>query len=1153
MMKKIWFSREMPATIRTVRPALALFSFLLLISSLLSLPPNTSAQTTAVAEVSGTVMDATGAVIAGAQVSMTETDKGLTRTVSSDSGGRYAFPNLPVGPYRLEVKMAGFKDYIESGIVLVVNNNIEINPTMQVGATTQRVEVQASATMVETKETSVSAMVDEQRINDLPLNNRQATQLIITLGAAVYADAGDTGSKTFWNATRISVGGGQGNGTAYLLDGGDFTDPMSNVNMPFPFPDALQEFSIETSAVSSRFGTHPGATVNSVTKSGSNAVHGDLFEYLRNGDLDARNFFAKTHDSLRRNQFGGTIGGKIITDKLFYFGGYQGTRNRSAPPTSITHIPTAAMVGGDFTTIAGAGCQSSGKAVTLKSPFGTGGYATNTINPTAFDPVAMAFIKQYIAPLQSQATSCGQISYSIPQTGDSNEYIARIDYAQSSKNNIYGRYYGQPWTNPPLFTNILTTTAAGNLEFAQSATIGDTYTINSTTLNTFHVSWNRVRDNRGPTATPANWTLLQQAAGIPAAQQMYSAVPNFLLISSMTGGFTTFCGTCAPGHFNFTSEQVADDIDVIRGRHELSFGFNILRDQNNTVSGFDENGAPTWNGSFTGLGMGDFMMGEMSDFEQTNATPDDLRQWIMSFYAQDSFKFSKHLTFNIGLRWEPTFADPDKYGRGAAFIQTAFLAGQVSTKHPTAPPGLFFPGDPGIPPANWNGHLANFAPRIGLVWNPSGTGRDTLRLGGALLYDTAETWFNERETTDPPYGNAIDIGSAGTLSNPWAGYAGGNPFPQKPGALLFPTAGTYINFPINPPPTYMVQWNATYQRQFAGNWVASISYLGNETTHLWIAHESNPALYTAGEQSASDGCTKDTTTGLYPISCVGNTSQRRLFYLENPATANYYGSVNTMDPGAVARYEGVLLSVTHRLSQNYTAIANFTDAECWSDYDFGAALSNSTNSQRFNRQADWGRCVSDTRINFNMSLVAHSPWKLTGAGRILNNWELAPLLRASGGQPLFVTTGVDNSLSAIGGASIVDRPDYTGQPIRSSSPTSCTNAPCYQFLSPAAFTPNPVGTYGDVERNGIRGPRYFGFDLGLSRTLKLNEKFNLEIRAEAFNILNVVDFVGQFAPAGQPPGTTYTTLSQGLTSSTFGEAQGAYDPRILQFALKLHF
>jgi len=212
-----------------------------------------NAQTTAVAQVSGTVTDQSGAAISGAQVSMTETDKSLVRTTVSDANGGYVLPNLPVGPYRLEVKSMGFKDYVQSGIVLQVNNNVQINVTMQVGAITERLEVSATTSLVETKETSVSTLIDEQRINDLPLNGRQATQLILTLGAAAYGDSGDTGSKTFYSATRISVAGGQSNGTAYLLDGGDNTDGMSNVNMSFPFPDALQEFSIETSAVSSRF------------------------------------------------------------------------------------------------------------------------------------------------------------------------------------------------------------------------------------------------------------------------------------------------------------------------------------------------------------------------------------------------------------------------------------------------------------------------------------------------------------------------------------------------------------------------------------------------------------------------------------------------------------------------------------------------------------------------------------------------------------------------------------------------------------------------------------------------------------------------------------------------------------------------------------
>src|SRR6266436_3357232 len=279
---------------------------------------------------------------------------------------------------------------------------------MQIGSISERIEVSASASMVETKENSISHVIDRERINELPLNGRQATQLIIGLGAAAYGDGGDTGSKTFYSSTRISVAGGQGNGTAYLLDGGDNTDAMSNVNMPFPFPDALQEFSVETSAVSSRFGTHPGATVNVVTKSGSNQLHGDLFDYLRNGEMNARNFFAPRHDSLKRNQFGGTAGGKIITDKLFFFGGYQGTRQRTTPPQITSYIPTPAAINGDFSALASAACQSNGRPLQLFDPSSGQPYANNQIPKTQLNPVALKMATSYL-PISNDP--CGKIIY----------------------------------------------------------------------------------------------------------------------------------------------------------------------------------------------------------------------------------------------------------------------------------------------------------------------------------------------------------------------------------------------------------------------------------------------------------------------------------------------------------------------------------------------------------------------------------------------------------------------------------------------------------------------------------------------------------------------------------------------------------------------
>jgi hypothetical protein len=1094
------------------------------------------AQVTAVAQVSGTVSDPSGAAIVNAQIIMTEIDKHTSHTATSDATGSYTLPNLPVGRYRMEVKASGFKDYIQTGLELVVNNNIQVNAPMQVGSATERIEVSATASMVETKENSISSLVDEKRINELPLNGRQVTDLIYTVGAAVPADSGDTGSKTFYSSTRISIAGGQGNGTAYLLDGADATDAMSNVNLPMPFPDALQEFSIETSAVSSQFGTHPGATVNAVTKSGSNAIHGDLFEYIRNGDLDARNFFSTSGpDTLKRNTYGGTVGGHIIKDKLFFFGGFQGVENRQNPPQLTTHIPTAAMLNGDFSTIASAAC---GKAVTLKNPSTGIAFPNNQIPLTLLNPSAVELSTKY-TPTAS-ANSCGTVTYGIPQTGDEQQIIERTDYAVSPKQNIWGRYLWDHWTNPPVLvgSNLLTSTSPGNFELAQEITIGDSYTFTPNLVNTFHLGFNRRRDNRGPTAFPVNWTDL----GVP----MFSLVPNFLPISSMTGGFTTYCGTCAAGHFNLNDFQVADDVNWVKGKHQISFGFNIIRVQNNTVSGFDENGYPVFNGQFTGLGMADFLLGTMSDFQQTNPTPDDLRTWVMSYYAQDSIRLSKKFVVNFGLRWEPTFSDPDKYGRGTSFSEAAFLAGQHSTKDPTAPAGLFVPGDPGIPSANWNGQKANFAPRVGLVWNLHGDGRDTLRIGGALLYDSTETWFNERETTNPPYGNDIDVGSTGTLANPWAGYAGGNPFPQKPGQLFFPSYGTYINMPLNPKSTYVEDWNITYQRQFAKDWMASASYLGNHTAHLWIALERNPAISLPGVCEA--GQPYGTVLTL-PACTTSNTNQRRILYQANPAQGINYASIDTMDDGATARYQGLLLSTQHR-STHYTFIANFTDSYCLSDYDFGAALAGSTNSQIFNRHADWGPCISDARYLFNSSFVATSYWESSNKfmSGLLKNWEIAPLIQARTGQPLTITTGTDNSATGLGN----DRPVQVLPNVMAT--TGCnTQAICVQYLNKAAFTPNAPGTFGDVGRNSVRGPGFFGFNVSLSRSFKIKERYSLQVRADAFNILNHTNYVGAFAPAGQPAGASYGTLSTGLSSSNFGQITGAYDPRIMQFALKLYF
>ena len=364
------------------RKFLTISSVLLAIVALVG-SPSLNAQAVSIASVTGRVTDPSGAVLPGAQVKMTAVDTGIVHATTADAGGSYSFPSLPIGAYTLEITASGFETYAQKGIVLQVNDAVPINVTMKVGQVTQKVEVEADVSMVQTQQNMVSQVMDQQRIVDLPLNGRDPTQLITISGAAVnHSDGTNTGNKSFYTSQSIAIAGSAGNTTNYLLDGGDNNDSFTNVNMPFPFPDALAEFSVETSVLPARNGLHPGGLVNIVTKSGSNDWHGDAFEFVRNGDVNALNYFAAKQDSLKRNQFGGTFGGKIITNKLFFFGGIQETIVRQDPSGSSAFIPTTASLNGDFSALDGAGCQSSGTARAIKNPQ-TGAFLgpTDYINP----------------------------------------------------------------------------------------------------------------------------------------------------------------------------------------------------------------------------------------------------------------------------------------------------------------------------------------------------------------------------------------------------------------------------------------------------------------------------------------------------------------------------------------------------------------------------------------------------------------------------------------------------------------------------------------------------------------------------------------------------------------------------------------------------
>jgi hypothetical protein len=1077
--------------------------------------PGLHAQAVSIATVTGRVTDEQGAIVPGASIRITRIDTGTVYDSASNGNGIYTLPSLPIGEYRLEATAPGFQTYVQSGILLRVNDSPQINIVLKVGQVTEKVEVHANADLVQTQQNTISQVVDQQRIVELPLNGRDPTQLITISGASVnHSDGTNTGSKSFFSSQSISIAGSAGNETNYLLDGGDNNDSFTNVNMPFPFPDALAEFSVETSTLPARNGLHPGGVVNAVTKSGSNSWHGDLFEFIRNGDVNAINYFAPKQDSLKRNQFGGTFGGRVIRDKLFFFGGFQRSDIRQDPSSSTAYVPTAAALAGDFSALDGAGCQAKGVARAIIDPTNGNPLPNFQIPVSRFDPVSLALAKY----LPQTSDPCGKVSYGIPVQSDESQFVGRVDWVINPKHSFYGRYFLDDYTLKAFFDphDILVTSVSGNVERAQTFVLGDTYTISPSTVNSFHFTFGRRSDDRGPNTSGVNVVKL-------GATNMYQGTPDFLQVSVNNGGFAIGCGTCALGRFPVTSFQYADDVDILRGKHQIAFGVDYLRTREVQENHYNDDGVFTFSGQYSNDPLLDFLTGKLSGFNQSGQQLDDLRQNVVGSYVQDTYHATSRLVINGGLRWEPFLPEYDHYNRGSTFSMAAFNAGQVSNIYANAPVGTLFAGDPGVNHSFTDRRLADFSPRLGLVYDPTGSGKTTLRAGAALLWDSVGVFIPYRMVAqNPPYGPQVTLTSGPyQFSNPWANVPGGNPFPLPPLSkdVPFPLANAeaFISPHMHAPS--VGQWNASVQHRFGDNWVLTVSYIGNKTSHLWLANEINPALYIPG------------TCGSAACSTTGNTQARRVLTILNPKAGQYYSQMALGDDGISANYNGMLTSVEHRFASHYTLLSNFTWSKC---LGINAVTSFSTgvieNPQ--NVRGDYGPCTYDVPFLFNTSVVYASQFGGHGLlSSLLSHWNLAPLVRYQSGLPVNPTTGKDNSLTGVG----LDRPNvvpgvqtYTGAP----------HGLKYQYVNPGLFTPNALGTFGNAGHFSLRGPGYFDVDVALSREFRMREKVSLAVRGEAFNALNHPNF-------GLP--------NANVSSSAFGQITGALDPRILQASMKLIF
>jgi hypothetical protein len=1080
-------------------------------------PFGSHAQAVNNAQIHGVVQDSTGAVVPGAQVKATEIDTGREQSTTSAAGGSYVLPDLPVGEYRLEVSASSFSKFVQTGILLQVGENVEINATLKVGSTSQEVQVTAAAPMVETQNTSTSEVIDQRRIVDLPLNGRQVTDLIALSGGAAQppnAQGRDVTSHDYVNSIAISVNGGQINGNNYILDGADNNDSHSNINMPFPFPDALQEYSVQTGGISARYGLHPGSVVNVVTKSGTNSYHGDVFEFVRNYLFDARNYFA-TLDNLHQNQYGGSLGGPIHKNKIFAFGGYQETRISTAPPDITNFVATPAVLSGDFSTLESSSCQSNHVAKQLYNPATGQSFQNNFISPSLFTASAVKLLS--LIPVSSNP--CGKFVYGIPSPSDEYQDVGRVDWALSARHSIFARYFILDYSNPPFYTNnLLTTSRPGLWQRSQSIALGDQFSLTPSLLNSLHISFGRLavtRKNAATFPTP-----------VSLGVNMYNASPNYMELS-VSNYFTIGGGSNATALFVRNQWQYADDVDWIHGKHHVIFGAEFLANQMDEVNDQYTNGDFSFNGSQTGTPAGvspsstgdalaDLLLGRPVSLIDSGLVVIGLREKYSGLYIEDEYQVTKKLNVHLGLRWEPSLPEYDAAGRGNHFSLPAFTAGTVTSVYPKAPPGLQYYGDPGIPKAYANGSWLGPAPRFGFAWDPSGSGKESIRGSYGIFFDQPESYTDRDFALAAPWADQITLTApAGGFVNPFQGYPGGDPFPTPPPSKssTFPVGGSYINLPLNLHHPYMQQWDLSLERQLTGSWAITADYMGNKATHFRSSTEEDPAIYIPG------------------ASTVANTQQRRTLEQLNPSTGAYYSTITLMDDGVNTHYDALRLTAQHRFSRNYTVLAAYTYSHCIQDTETLAnRVTGNNESDPYDRDHDYGPCDFDLRHNFVVSAVYQSPSLHNRAVDLAaGSWQVGFLMSYNNGFPFSPLTGVDDSLSSVG----LDRPNV----VQGVTPYE-KNMKTLAWLNPAAYKANPPGTFGTAGMNSLLQPNYVSANANLNKLFSIRESQKLQVRFEWFNLFNHTNFE---APVNSQ------------SSASFGVIQAANPARIMQFGAKYIF
>ena len=1081
-------------------------------------------------QISGRVTDSSGAVLPGVTVTVTQTETQLVRTTTTNELGVYTVPNLPVGPYRLEAGLQGFTTFVQPLITIQVNANLTVDPVLRLGDITEQITVEARASdiQVETRRMGVGAVVEQERILELPLNARQVTDLITLSGAAVQVPASAT--ATMVTGVNISVAGGARFGVQYLLDGAMANNRFDGSNMPLPFPDALQEFRISTSAQEAAIGRSSGASVNAVTKSGTNNLHGNAFWFARDTKFNARPAHATRKEPLQRHQPGGSIGGPIVEDRLFFFAAYQSTILRQTPADRLSVVPTPAMLNGDWSTFNR--CFSPRWTDT--------DFADGSVSPTRYSAAAV----RLAARLPQPQNECGEVRWGSRIERHDKQPVIRLDYQHSDRQSFFGRYMTTMHDQPVTFdeTNLLSATdiTSGFNDTAHSLALGNNWIFSSNMVGASRIAYNGIR-------------ALKQGARFFSPEDVgiaqWTSVPGHFPVN-VTGSFGFGFGPLAQREVAQNQYQVGHDLTLVRGAHQYSVGGSWAYDDVVSLAHSRGVGGISITAANTGNSMADFLLGRVDNIRQSMPSTLSPAQHYAGLYAQDTWRLNPRLTLNYGVRWEPFFPmvwKENPYGgiRVYNFSVEDFQAGKKSVVFPMAPAGFSYPSQnaDGSGAADFEGgagirrRLNKWAPRVGLGWDPTGNGTTAVRASYGVAHDTValEALLNSNNVS--PWAADI-IHRGGTLDNPWQGLATGNPFPfdwrQTP---LFLPGSVFMPFSPDLDTPYVQSWNATVEQQLGGSWLLSASYLGSATDRLWNTFAINPALVLTPQSHASLFTGPNTCVlegqPFTPCNQAANINQRRelrLWAAQNRpallADARLFSNLDEFRSDSSSEYRALLTSVRGVL-RGLNIDANHTWSRCETDR-VAAGIPNP--NETFHRGRDRSYCQSDRRHMFILSAVATAPdFDNRALNVVASDWRVAVLYRATSGEPLSITAGSDRALTGLN--------NQTADQVSDAIYEDTSGKLGSQYFNRAAFALPALGSYGNTTFFSFRGPATWNVDLALSRIFNLGTQ-RIEARWEIFNVPNAVI-----------PTNPVTSLAD----PNFGRIRTARDPRIMQFAVKYVF